>query len=472
MFKIKTSLIQGFATLLLTSSLVWATPNHDDDNAQAVISRGMEAPAIQGAPSVITIQTSESSTALVTKDNVWPRKWSPFQHQEGWGKLHLHAIDRIFRHLMKADGIESIKSAAFSSRHWHYYTQTLEFKQALISTIKFQTGGDFGHNPGHPEKLFKPHRPYFLAFDKRTLSKLVHDKTFMNCLSSKSPEGQKYLEDFETTRQVASDPQTTSLILKGGIKQGDEDVTWKLRFSPTLHFDLAQLTELDLEDNNLTHLPDVGGMTNLQVLNLGHNHLQALPDWSLLVNLETLRLGNMGLLQMPDLRSLTKLQGLNLGNMVEVNQSVLRRFPNENAFKTPLDLSGLPQLEWFCCYNASVIQINGLERMTRLDDLSIDYNELTTISGLEALINLEILQLGQNPFSSLPNLSALQKLALLRIDGTPLTALEGLDQLTTLEEIDYSSNHAQAPAIMSALDRLTQLQALRNIPQVVRGPWQ
>lgn len=551
-------LLTAALLLMIQGVFASASNNHDDDNAESFISQGMEAPAVQRSSSVSA--TSSTSTDLVTSGKVWPPKWSPFEHQEGWGKLHRLLIDEIFQWLLCTGDINNLKNAAFVCRNWHRYTQSMEFKNLFMNAIQEQVGDDSSDAPGHPARLFKAHRKYFQTYENRKLIEFFQNKTFAGALEITSPWGQQYRTDYAKTRRVAHNPRKTSLSLDKPYN-GNYDLEKSLRLAPTVHFDLGKLTCLNLKGNKLKILPDLPRMTNLQALNLESNDLMELPHLGTLTNLKALLLATNFFTEIPGLSALSQLKVLdvsdtplahlegleNLSELREIracwdytnyaNRSPCRTKPERNAFTnlsalehltnlrkidfhgfringfpnitklTNLDelylenlgisdvpglehmtqlivlslsnssnyqsetmniftslpnLSKLKRLEFLRCNNVGLSQCHSLELLTNLEDLELAGNKLTSFNELEKLQKLDDLLLTGNPLDILPDLRNLQRLERIMIEGTPLTALHGLG-------IWCSDNHAEAPAIMSAVDRLTQLQVLRNMPVAFIG---
>lgn len=361
MFKIKTSLIQGLAALLITSSL-WATPNHDDDNVESFALRGMEAPANQASPSTHTspstsspstdlsttasdchvtsflaVTVSESviasaarqSTDLLTADKVWPPKWSPIEDERALANLPRLVLDEIFQWLL-CTGVDNVKNAAFTNRYWHRYTQSEEFKNTLINAIEKQVGNDSCDAFGYPKHLFEDHRTYFETLKPQALVGFVTKKTFAGALDKKDDSGQLYRKSIVKALEIFNNPCARSLTLTDDLKPTKERSRARLKLSPTVHFNFTQLIKLDLQGNALIILPDLEALRNLQILDLSHNGFEELPEITRLKQLRCVFLNHNPLSTLPDLRTLMALQVLNVSMTALQNIEGLENLLNLN----------------------------------------------------------------------------------------------------------------------------------------------
>jgi len=214
---------------------------------------------------------------------------------------------------------------------------------------------------------------------------------------------------------------------------------------------LTNLTELRLDQNQLTTLPDwMTQLTNLTELSLGKNQLTALPEWlGQFTNLTTLRLNDSRLTTVPEwLPRLTNLTWLDLGrNQLTALPEWFSQFTN----LTWLGLSGnelmtLP--EWF-------------PQLTNLRSLHLGRNQLTTLpESMTRLTNLDALDLGGNRLTILPEWFAqLTNLRWLHLSNYQLTTLpEWMDQLTNLTHLHLGGNRLTTlPKGLTQLANLTWL---------------
>ena len=152
----------------------------------------------------------------------------------------------------------------------------------------------------------------------------------------------------------------------------------------------SDVKELDLSNSNLTKIPVLAGLTNLEKLNLRKNH--ALVDIDGLAGLSKLKeldVSYTGLTKIPVLTGLTSLEKLDLSS------------------------------------NTNLIDITGLNELTTLKNLNLSFNNLTKIPVLTGLTKLGKLDLSFN--QNLDDITGLDK----------LTALAGLDiRFTKVNEND------------------------------------
>ncbi|MBD3311901.1 hypothetical protein GF352_00350 [archaeon] len=124
---------------------------------------------------------------------------------------------------------------------------------------------------------------------------------------------------------------------------------------------LENLEILDLRDNNLKKLPDIGGLTKLKKLDLQGNHLTYLPDSiGELINLEELYLEENSLTMLPE--SIVELEKL--------EKLYLRR--NKPFNQLPKDIGKMKNLKELCVRNTKVTKIPRSLRKLNLEVLYIN----------------------------------------------------------------------------------------------------
>ena len=162
--------------------------------------------------------------------------------------------------------------------------------------------------------------------------------------------------------------------------------------------ELSNLSVLDLEDNNIQHLPNIGYLTTLTYLDLGFNRLNTLPESiGKLYNLDTLNLNNNSLTTLPN--SITNLNKL---TKLYIRANHLTNLPNN---------------------------IGALDKLIVLDLRQNNLNTLPETIG--NLVNLQTLKFSNNNLSYLPK------------------SIERLRKLKTLGLIDSEMNNK----LLKPLDR-------------------
>ncbi|MEW5938527.1 MAG: COR domain-containing protein [Chloroflexota bacterium] len=219
------------------------------------------------------------------------------------------------------------------------------------------------------------------------------------------PHDQPYLLA-EKKIQEALKSGETKLDLRGGPFIGSP----KLTDLPESLWQLTQLQELDLSDNQLRTLPEsLGQLTQLQELDLSDNQLRALPE---------------------SLEQLTELLGLKVSS----NQ-----------------LEALPDSLW---------------QLTQLHSLDLSRNQLKALpESLGRLTFLYSLDLGGNPLTSLPeSLGCLSNLGLLTLgDDREGSSIGQIPQcVSKLIKLRYLWLHnCQLENVPDWIGRLTELENLR-----------
>ena len=82
----------------------------------------------------------------------------------------------------------------------------------------------------------------------------------------------------------------------------------------------------------------------------------------------------------------------------------------------------------------------GLEKLTKLERLDLQYNQLTDMKGLENLTQLTRLDLDHNKLTHVKGLEKLTQLRELDLENYQLTSVKGLEKLTQLEWLYLNHN--------------------------------
>ena len=225
---------------------------------------------------------------------------------------------------------------------------------------------------------------------------------------------------------------------------------------------LINLTELDLDRNELTSLPTrvFSGLSSLNVLDLDRNELIGLPDrvFSGLSSLTELDLGGNELTSLP----VGVFSGLSSLTELHLDGNALTSLP-VGVFS---GLSSLTALDLGNNYlmSLSTGMFNGLNRSS-LTDLDLGSNGLTSlpVGVFSGWSNLTDLNLGGNRFTSLPAgvFSGLSNLTDLDLGSRYLTSLpagvfSGLSNLIDLD-LGYVELTSLPVGLFSGLSSLTDL---------------
>jgi hypothetical protein len=152
--------------------------------------------------------------------------------------------------------------------------------------------------------------------------------------------------------------------------------------------DKTQVIKLNCFNKQLTKLPDLSSLVNLEELDCSYNKLTELPDLSSLVNLTRLSCSNNQLTELPDLSSLVNLKYLYCSS----NQ--LKEFP---------DLSSLVNLKYFWCYRNQLTELPDLSSLVNLIEFACCFNQLKTIpQSIVSCRRLEYFAYTNNPIDYIP----------------------------------------------------------------------
>ncbi|MBQ8894303.1 MAG: leucine-rich repeat domain-containing protein [Clostridia bacterium] len=143
---------------------------------------------------------------------------------------------------------------------------------------------------------------------------------------------------------------------------------------------------------------------------------------------------------------------------------------NELLIEDYSPLAGLTELKILslsgCALSDQDLQsINGL---TQLTELSLDNNHLTTLQPLSALHDLEFLSVCSNDLESTSVFPEFPKLKWLYLSSNNLMNVDGLSELSELLTLDVSYNFISDLSPLTGLKKLTDLYLKDNTPKNIK----
>lgn len=189
--------------------------------------------------------------------------------------------------------------------------------------------------------------------------------------------------------------------------------------------DVAEITELDLQDCGISGIEALVQFKGLTILNLKGNQISDISPLAELVNLTQLNLQEN---QIGDISALSELCGL-----------------------TELRLS-----------ENSISDIGALSQMNDLGKLSLDKNQIEDISALTNLLCLTELDLSDNKIGCVEGLSGLGGLEFLNLNNNQLNNINPLSTLSEAKEINLNNNQLSDISALSGCACLTKLDVQNN----------
>ncbi|EHA19344.1 hypothetical protein ASPNIDRAFT_47809 [Aspergillus niger ATCC 1015] len=178
------------------------------------------------------------------------------------------------------------------------------------------------------------------------------------------------------------------------------------------------LRTLNIQDNCLSNLTAWGHLTNLQYLDVSGNELESLDAFSSLIHLRELKANDNNITNIEGIFDLDGLLSLQLRNngltTVDFGRAELTRLHD-------LDLS-----------HNQLSSIRNLDSLPSLSALDLRYNQLDGLETTAALPNLQSLKLSNNILRTL-DVGAFPSLNLLYVDQNFLRSVSGLDKCQFLE---------------------------------------
>ena len=300
------------------------------------------------------------------------------------------------------------------------------------------------------------------------------------------------LEYYSNNNQKIVDPNTPVNIPDPDLRAVIEEALGKTQGATITRAEMATLTSLDatnkriqdltglefatnltwlhIQDNQITDISPLAGLTSLETLDISHH--QQIKDYSPLLGLTSLTwlsLHNNQISDLSPLSGLTNLTGLHLRNNQISDLSPLSGLTNltglhlrNNQISDLSPLSGLTNLTGLHLRNNQISDLSPLSGLTNLTGLHLRNNQISDLSPLSGLTNLTTLDLSNNQISDLSPLSGLTNLRELRLSNNQISDLSPLSGLTNLRELRLSNNQISDLSPLSGLTNLTTLNISRN----------
>ncbi|MCH8215648.1 MAG: leucine-rich repeat domain-containing protein [Planctomycetes bacterium] len=187
----------------------------------------------------------------------------------------------------------------------------------------------------------------------------------------------------------------------------------------------TNLTDLDLQRNQISDISALAGLTNLDRLILSDNQISDISALAGLTSLTNLRL--------PDnkISDISSVSGLN--RLVELHLGV-------NKISDISALAGLTNLEILRLPENQISDISPLSGLTSLTNLRLSGNQISDISALAGLTSLTDLRLSRNQISDISALAGLTSLTGLTLRGNQIIDVSPLSGLTELGDLNLGTN--------------------------------
>lgn len=217
------------------------------------------------------------------------------------------------------------------------------------------------------------------------------------------------LERFEANSNKITDISSLSLLGKLQYLQLNHNQVTDI----SAISNLTKLSQLLLDDNQITLIPNLSNLVNLKQLSLSSNDISQLTDISR-TNLTSLDVSNNQLTSLEQLGTSKTLEELDLSN------------------NNLTDVDGINQLLMLENVDLSYNAIDNIDKIINNDNLvqvNLRHNKIEDISPLNSLSNLEELNLSQNKIVRASDFSNLENLQRLNLSENSINDLSDLEQL-------------------------------------------
>jgi len=166
---------------------------------------------------------------------------------------------------------------------------------------------------------------------------------------------------------------------------------------------LANLSWLNIFNNNVSNLSPLSGMMSLLVLHMNMNDISDLTPIAGLTNLDQLTVGQNPITNLTPLSGLTKLHVLRLNDIDATDFSPIYGLTQlwsldigSNLLGNIAFVSHFTQVKELALYGNAVSDISILAGMTNLEVLTLTFNQISDLSPLTGLTHLRELGLSYN----------------------------------------------------------------------------
>lgn len=217
---------------------------------------------------------------------------------------------------------------------------------------------------------------------------------------------------------------------------------------PIFTNDLWSITEFTLPENVST-LDDVSMLVYAEDLTIEGRSFENLDFLKPLSNLKTLTLRSCTFPNsaMQTLAQLPKLQELTMDNC---NLSSIS------------ELAGAPNLTYLNIANNTVRNLEVLSTMQNLTELDLQHNAIIALDALSGLSNLDSLNVSYNALTGITPLSSCGFLTKLDVSHNQIESLNGLAPLTLMEELAVDYNKLSSLEDLKSAGRLAKLTLSNN----------
>lgn len=153
---------------------------------------------------------------------------------------------------------------------------------------------------------------------------------------------------------------------------------------------------------------------------------------------------------------LSKIIGLN--NLTHLRKLYL----DFNLISEIKGLDNLINLKSLHIQGNKIREIKGLEYLTKLENLYLNNNEISEIKGLNHLSNLKSLMIYDNQISQIKGLEKLENLEIINLRNNKISEINGLKNLKNLKRVDLSNNTIKEIKGLDDLDKLEFLDLSYN----------
>lgn len=193
---------------------------------------------------------------------------------------------------------------------------------------------------------------------------------------------------------------------------------------------LQNITELNLDNEKISHLDGIQYVVNLESLSLTGNNIEDIEPLKNLIDLQSLTLNQN---QIENIEPICYLKNLEILDLLD------------NKISDISPLSELFMLKQLSVLNNEVSDISPLKGLVNLEFLVLQDNEISDVSAIQSLVNLEKLYLKNNKISDISMFKYLINLELLDLRNNEISDFSSLEGLKDLKDLLRDTSDGETP---------------------------
>ncbi|MEO2016480.1 MAG: leucine-rich repeat protein [Fuerstiella sp.] len=143
--------------------------------------------------------------------------------------------------------------------------------------------------------------------------------------------------------------------------------------------------------------------------------------------------------------------------------ALLREILKRKAIeKETIEVADLQRIHFLNGRGRGIKDLTGLEHCTKLAEVNLSKNEITSLAPLAACVEIQSLDLSSNRISGINPLATLEKLQYLNLENNAIAEIDAVEHMKKLSSLYLNNNQIKSVAALKDLPRLHSLYLAKN----------